>query len=135
MYVRPSRDISPLLCENFLTHQRIKMGDQNFQSSIDACCACAIECSYCISECLLEQEIKMLARCIRLNHDCTAICFIAMGSIAGGSEFAKKICQLCAEICTACAIECEKHAHMEHCAKCAEACRKCAAECESLVKM
>ncbi|MEN0081186.1 MAG: four-helix bundle copper-binding protein [Flavobacterium lindanitolerans] len=37
--------------------------------------------------------------------------------------------KLCAKICTACAVECEKFAHHAHCRECAEACRKCAAAC------
>jgi hypothetical protein len=31
----------------------------------------------------------------------------------------------------ACAEECEKHAHMDHCRKCAEACRHCAEVCQA----
>lgn len=77
----------------------------------------------------------MLARCIKLDRDCAAICLLAVEAMAGGSEFAKQICTLCAEICNACAAECEKHSHMEHCKKCAEACRKCAMECSSMSKM
>jgi hypothetical protein len=111
------------------------MSHQKYQSCIDACTACAVECYHCASECLDEQDVKMLAQCIRLDHECAAICFLAVQAMAGGSEFANEICRLCAEICTACAVECEKHAHMEHCKKCAEACRKCAAECSNMSKM
>ena len=46
------------------------------------------------------------------------------------SAYAKDICQLCAEMCNACANECDKHAAMgmEHCKECAAACRQCANE-------
>lgn len=68
-------------------------------------------------------------RCIQLDRECAAICSFAVQSMASNSPFAKKICALCAEVCTACAIECEKHAHMAHCRDCAKAARRCAAEC------
>ena len=77
----------------------------------------------------------MLTRCIRLDHDCAAICLLAMEAMAGGSEFAKQICKLCAEICNTCAVECEKHSHIEHCKKCAEVCRKFAVECSNMSKI
>jgi hypothetical protein len=49
-----------------------------------------------------------------------------------GSEHANAICQLCADICNACAEECEKHSDMEHCQHCARVCRHCAEECVSM---
>lgn len=109
------------------------MSHEKYLSCIEACSASAVECSHCESACLEEQNVKMLAACIKLNHDCAAICFLAMEAMAGGSEFAKQICGLCAEICTACADECERHVH-EHCKECAEACRNCAIECGKINK-
>lgn len=106
-----------------------------YQSCITACADCAVACLYCANEDLTESDVKMLARCIKLDHDCAAMCLLAVQAMASSSEFAAKICVLCAEICTACAIECEKHTHMEHCKDCAAACRKCAAECIAMSKV
>jgi hypothetical protein len=103
-----------------------------YQNCIDECVACTIECRHCITACLHETEIKMLTQCIKLNDDCAAVCLLAMNAMVSGSGFADKICSLCAEICTACAVECEKHSHMEHCARCAVQCRKCASACTSM---
>ena len=111
------------------------MSHQNYESCIAACSASAVESLRCASACLGEPDIKMLVDCIRLDRDCSAICLLAVQAMAGGSQFANDICQLCAEICTACAVECEKHAHMEHCKKCAAACYKCAAECGKMISM
>ncbi|MBN9384391.1 MAG: four-helix bundle copper-binding protein [Chitinophagaceae bacterium] len=46
-------------------------------------------------------------------------------------SYIDSLCQLCADICTACAEECERHTQtgMEHYRVCAEACRQCAEEC------
>ena len=105
------------------------MRELKFHSSITACSATAIAAFRCASADLKESEIKMLARCIKLNNECAAMCLLAMESMARESEFVKQICKLCAAVCIDCAIECEKHAHMEHCKICAESCRICAKEC------
>lgn len=94
---------------------------------------CAAECNHCTSACLEEQDVKMLAKCIKLEIDCAEICRLATSFLARGSEHAEHILKECAEICEACAKECEKHSHMEHCKKCAEVCRKCAETCQQTV--
>jgi hypothetical protein len=74
----------------------------------------------------------MLARCIQLDNDCKGICFLTADFVARGSEHADHLLKECAEICNACAEECEKHAHhMEHCKSCAQACRECAEVCNA----
>jgi hypothetical protein len=73
----------------------------------------------------------MLERCIKLDLDCAEICAVAIGYISRGSENFQAVMQLCADICTACADECERHSHMEHCKRCAEACRACAETCRT----
>ena len=98
------------------------------QNCIDLCIACALACLKCEAACLQEKDVKNLTRCIELDKQCAAICYLAADAIACKSEFGDEICRLCSEICEACADECDKHPH-EHCKDCAEACRKCAAEC------
>ncbi len=113
----------------------IKMSHKRIDNCIAACSECAVESTHCISACLKESDVNMLARCIQLNQDCVAICLLALQAMASGSEFAKQICKLCEEICKACADECEKHSHMSHCKKCAKACRQCADECGKMNKV
>ena len=91
---------------------------------------CIAECNYCTTACLDEQDVEMLAKCIKLDIDCAAICTLTASLIARGSEHGSHLLKECAEVCNACAEECEKHAHMEHCKQCAEVCRKCAAACK-----
>lgn len=104
------------------------MAHQTYQACIEACHACATACDHCFASCLQEQDVKMMARCIALDADCAAICRLAAGTMARGSDFAKELCQLCAQVCEACGDECAKH-RMDHCQQCAEACRRCAEEC------
>lgn len=106
------------------------MAHQHSKQLLDALNNCAAECNHCTSACLEEQDVKMLAKCISLDMDCAAICTLTASLIARGSEHGKHLLKECAEVCNACADECEKHAdHMDHCKKCAEACRACATAC------
>ena len=104
------------------------MAHEQFQSCIDECYACAAACDHCAASCLMEQDVKMMARCIALDMDCAQICRMAAAYMARGSEFATAICAMCADVCDACGEECAKHQQMKHCQECADACRRCAAE-------
>lgn len=109
------------------------MSHEKFQTCINACYECATECKHCENACLNETDVSKMVRCIKLDGECATICLAAATLMSGGSGFSNDICRLCAEMCEACATECEKHSHMEHCKKCAEVCRSCARECKSMV--
>lgn len=105
---------------------------QKYQNCIDACADNIVACKNCATEDLKEDDIEMMSRAIKLNHDCAAICISAMQAMASESEFIKQICALCAEICVTCADENSKYSYMEQNKICEEACRKCATECEKI---
>jgi hypothetical protein len=107
------------------------MAEEMYRTCIDACNACADACDHCATACLQEPDVKMMARCIALDMDCAAICRLAAGYMARGSDAAKAVCGLCADICQACGDECAKHKH-DHCQRCADACRRCAEECRRM---
>ena len=99
---------------------------------IDTLNSCVIECNHCAMACLDENEVKMMARCIKLDIDCADICRLTASLLARGSEHGEHLLKECAGICNACAQECEKHSNMEHCRTCAEVCRHCAEECSAM---
>lgn len=110
------------------------MAHEQNKSLLEALNNCAAECNHCATACLEEDDVKMLARCIKLDIDCADVCQLTASLIARGSKHGNHLLKECAEICDACAEECEKHAnHMEHCKSCAEECRKCAEECRAMV--
>ena len=56
------------------------MPHEKYQSCIDVCNDCMAACEHCATECLHEQDVKMMARChrtgSRLRHnmrDCSAL--------------------------------------------------------------
>ena len=101
-------------------------------SCIDACLLCASACNHCASACTMEEDVKMMARCIQTDMEWAAICYAAAELMSLGSDKAKEVCLICAEVCDKCAAECEKHDHHDHCRECAVACRKCAEECRAM---
>jgi hypothetical protein len=107
------------------------MSAEDFKACIEACQACAAACDHCAAACLREDDVKMMARCIALDMDCAQFCRTAAACMARGSEFARAICGLCADLCTACGDECGKHP-MGHCQACAQACRACAEACRRM---
>ena len=108
--------------------------NQKYQTCIDACNDCFEACEFCATSDLREQDVKSMARCIQLNRDCANICSIASQFMSRDSEYSKKICAICADVCDECAQECEKYTDMEHCKLCAQACRRCAEECRKIAK-
>jgi hypothetical protein len=94
---------------------------------------CAAACEYCADACLNEDNIKMLVECIRLDKDCADICRTTANFLSRDSKQSNELLRVCADICRACAEECEKHDHHDHCIECARACRECEEACRSLV--
>ena len=107
------------------------MNLEKTQKTIELLNNCAAACNQCTVACLNEAEVKMLTTCIQIELDCAEICRITASFLARGSAHAKHLLKECAEICNACAEECKKHSHMEHCKVCAETCRVCAKECKN----
>lgn len=107
------------------------MAHDKYADCIRACNTCADACDHCAVACLDESNVSHMARCIRLDMDCAALCRLAAGYMARGSECVSTLCRACADICDACADECEKHDH-DHCRQCAQACRECARACREM---
>lgn len=107
-------------------------------AAIEALEDCANTCTQCADACLAEQDLAMLAKCIRLNLDCADICSATSRVISRQTDYDAKVTrpliEACIAACASCADECERHASMmEHCRICAARCRACEATCRDLV--
>lgn len=69
---------------------------------------------------------------IRLLIDCAEVCKLSAALMARESDYASKLCALCAEICDACADSCDSIPDDEQMQKCAETCRACARDCRAM---
>ena len=107
-------------------------------TAIDALSDCAQACTACADDCLSEQQVAELVKCIRLNLDCADICTATLRVLSRQTEYDANLTrpqlQACVAACTSCGDECERHAGMhEHCRVCAEACRRCEQACTQLL--
>ncbi len=89
---------------------------------------CAIACERCATACLEEDDVKMMAQCVKLDRDCADICTLAARLLQRESPLALQYLLLCEEACRTCADECSKHDN-DHCAYCAQQCLACAQAC------
>lgn len=94
---------------------------------------CVSTCNHCFSACLKEDDVKMMAECIRLDKECAEVCSFTI-LMMHKSKFAAKYLELCKMVCEACAEECGKYQH-EHCKRCAEKCKECAQKCQEFSDM
>lgn len=104
---------------------------QDYQSCIEACLRCAAASQECASFCLKEEDVATMAKCIQLDMECAAICYACAELMSLGSQHAMEICSICADICEACARECNRHEN-DHCQRCAVECNACAEECRKM---
>ncbi len=107
------------------------MMNEKYRSYVDACLQCAIVCNRGIQACLNEWDVKLLVKSIKLQRECAAFCVLSAEMTEAESEYTNQLMALCADVCLACAEECEKHADSEDCIKSARACIECAQYCES----
>lgn len=106
-------------------------GYHDYKKCIEACLRCAAICNHCASSCTQEEDVTMMARCIRLDMECAALCYAAAQLMSLGSGKANQLCKLCADMCDECGAECSKHDN-EHCQECAQMCKQCADECRAM---
>ncbi|WP_084134883.1 four-helix bundle copper-binding protein [Paenibacillus harenae] len=98
---------------------------------IEICTKCAQACEECFAACLQEPDVQARTSMIKMLNDCAEICFQAVQLMSRNSQFAKPFCELCAQICDACAVDCEKFKDA-HCQDCAKICRECANACRQM---
>jgi hypothetical protein len=106
--------------------------------TIDALSDCAQACTACADDCLSEQNVAELAKCIRLDLDCADVCTATLRVVSRQTEYdanlTRPLLEACVAACKSCGDECERHAQMhEHCRVCAEACRRCEQACDELL--
>lgn len=103
---------------------------KKYEKIIDSLIDCVRACETCTDACLNEDNVKMVADCIKLNIDCADTCSLGIRLLSRNSGISESIISMCADICAKCAEECETHDH-DHCKKSAEICRNCEDICKT----
>lgn len=103
------------------------------QACIDACTRCYQVCLHAaMNHCLETGGKHVKPKHFRLLMSCAEICQTSANFQLGSSPFAHRLCGLCAEVCEACAADCEKIGDME---ECVEVCKECAESCRNMASM
>lgn len=83
------------------------MAHEQYQQLLQTLHECMTECNHCYDACLKEDDIKMMAECIRLDRECADICAYLEQAISRGTPFVSELASVCATICEACGNECK----------------------------
>lgn len=107
---------------------------------VESLSECARICTACADACLIEDNVMILIRTIRLNLDCAdicdATCRVLLRQTDPEIEVVTKQLYSCISACSACGDETEKHnTQYEHCKISSNICRTCVKECENLLQV
>jgi hypothetical protein len=104
------------------------------QDCLEACTECELVCKEAVVHCLRLGGAQAEAEHVKLLLDCAEICSVSVSAMLRRSEFAERVCGLCADVCHRCAESCDQVADGdEWMADCAEVCRNCAGACRVMV--
>jgi hypothetical protein len=97
----------------------------SMERCIDQCLEVVKLASRCADDCLKSENVAALRQCIGLCLDAVGVSGLCVEMMAADSRFAARTSELCAEVCAACADECDRHEGVAM-KECADACRRCA---------
>ena len=109
-----------------------------FSQLEDTVQACIAACHLCHEVCLLtaqDYDPRLSDKPINRNHfrlilSCAEICQTFANFQGNNSPFQARLCQICLEVCEACAVGCERVGGM---LACVAACRDCAEKCQKMM--
>ncbi|WP_426960355.1 four-helix bundle copper-binding protein [Muricoccus radiodurans] len=109
------------------------MHHADMEACIQACLDCHRTCLATIAHCLAQGGHHTEKAHIVLMMDCAQLCATDADFMIRGSAHHARLCGVCAEVCEACAADCEKHGEGDAAMQaCVVACRRCAAECRKM---
>lgn len=112
-----------------------QMQDSDMSRCIANCMMTERQCLETLAYCLEEQGTAYSGKHIQLLQTCVETCNLSVRLMSMNSQFHQQACELCFEVCDACALECERYEDDEIFSACAEACRRSAESCRGMAGM
>lgn len=112
-----------------------QMQDSDMSRCIANCMNTQRACLETLAYCLEEQGTSYSGKHIQLLQTCVETCNLSVRLMSVDSPFHQQACELCFEVCDACAIECERFEDDEVFKSCADACRRSAESCRGMAGM
>jgi hypothetical protein len=106
--------------------------NEQTQSGVRDCVACALACEQTIEHCLGRGAEYSAQDQIRLLRDCADLCRLSGELIVRRSIHSTRLCTLCAEACSACERWCANFGGDAQMKACVAACRACANSCRRI---
>ena len=104
----------------------------DMQMCIQNCLQCFQTCEQMVNHCLENGGAHAEARHIALLRDCASVCETSAKLMMHESPYHARMCGLCAEVCQACAIDCDRLADDAMMKMCADVCRRCLDSCQKM---
>ena len=108
------------------------MSSGEMRTCISNCTECHKICVTTLTYCLQQGGKHVTADHIQLLTDCAASCQQSLDFMLREPTFHAKTCDMCAEICKACATSCESMDDDQQMKQCAESCRQCVDSCQKM---
>jgi hypothetical protein len=107
-----------------------QLRNEEMNRCIDACLACHRTCE----EMALDHCLRLGGEHVERDHfalmlNCADICRTAAHFMMAESDLHSRVCEVCADVCAACAKSCERVGDMQ---RCVAACRSCERECRAM---
>ncbi len=115
-------------------HKQAKQArSADVQQAIEETKACHAICVETVAYCLNVGGAHAQPHHIAILLDCAEICKTTQESMLRDSAVASTLGAACADVCDACATECEKFTGDAQMKACADRCRSCAAACRKMM--
>lgn len=114
-----------------LGHKARKLSKE-LEQCISDCWNCHRMCQLTTFYCLDLGDEHAETDHIRLLQDCAAICQTSADFMLRGSDMHGPICNVCADVCERCALDCERFNNDVQMETCADVCRRCEESCRQM---
>ncbi|WP_413290909.1 four-helix bundle copper-binding protein [Bdellovibrio sp. HCB337] len=114
---------------------RDPMQDSDLAHCIKNCFACHRVCLETLHHCLSQKSTHFQGKNLELLQMCAESCLLSARMMVADLEFHHQSCELCFEVCLACADECERFTEDPEMLRCADVCRTCAESCRAMAGM
>lgn len=112
------------------TVSRMDHLDDEQRACVENCAEVAEVAEWCAEACTGDPELE---KCASLCRDVADIASLRARFSARDSDYRDPLADICADVCYACAEECERH-DLEQCQISADAFKNCAESCQSMTR-
>ena len=117
---------------DFMHNQAKQTRSPDIQQCIEECQQCHAICVETLAYCLNMGGAHAQPHHLAILLDCAELCHLSEDSIRRDSAVVLTLCAACADVCNACATECETFIGDAQMKACADRCRSCATACRKM---